>query len=72
MGLGMRELVIVVLICLLLAGALWPYARIFSRAGYSRWFCLLMLVPIVNLITVWVFAYAKWPAVSTRATVTSK
>lgn len=69
-GLGMRELVVVIFTLAVFVGILWPYARIFSRAGYSPWICLLMLVPIVNLIALWVFAYAQWPALTTTAAVT--
>ncbi|MFN7644157.1 MAG: hypothetical protein ACK5PW_13935 [Burkholderiales bacterium] len=37
-------------------------ARVLRRAGYSPWWVLLVLVPLVNLIALWVFAYARWPA----------
>jgi uncharacterized membrane protein YhaH (DUF805 family) len=40
---------------------LFPVARIIRKAGYSGWWCLLALVPLVNLIMVWVFAFASWP-----------
>jgi hypothetical protein len=32
-----------------------------KKAGFSRWWVLLLLIPFVNLITVWVFAFIKWP-----------
>ena len=38
-------------------------ARVLRRAGYSPWWVLLVLVPLVNLVALWVFAYARWPAV---------
>ena len=41
---------------------LWLYARIVRKAGYSGWWCLVMLVPLVNVIMLWVFAFADWPA----------
>jgi uncharacterized membrane protein YhaH (DUF805 family) len=63
-GLGMRELVVVVA---LFVAVLRPYARIFSRAGYSPWICLLMIVPLINIITIWIFAYAEWPALTTKS-----
>jgi len=37
------------------------FGRIFSKAGYSRWECLLMVVPILNLLALGWFAYADWP-----------
>jgi hypothetical protein len=37
------------------------FGRIFSKAGYSRWLGLLMLVPLANILTIFWFAYADWP-----------
>lgn len=38
-----------------------PFARIFQRAGRTGWWALLMLIPLVNLVVLWVFAFAEWP-----------
>ncbi|MEI6547551.1 MAG: hypothetical protein WCN85_11095 [Burkholderiales bacterium] len=38
-------------------------ARVLRRAGFSRWWALLVLVPVVNLVGLWLFAYIRWPAV---------
>lgn len=38
------------------------YWKIFSKAGFSGWISLLLLVPIVNLIVIIWFAFADWPA----------
>ena len=48
---------------MLLAAALgvWPFWRIFTKAGFSGWFSLLMLVPMVNLVTLYVLAFSDWP-----------
>lgn len=40
----------------------WVYGRIVAKAGLSPWWALFMFIPIVNLIMIWVFAFAKWPA----------
>lgn len=42
---------------------LWPVAKILTRAGYSPWYCLLAIVPVVNFVAVWIFATAEWPAI---------
>ncbi|PMS17796.1 hypothetical protein [Trinickia soli] len=42
---------------------LYPYVRIIRRTGHSGWWVLIMFVPLVNLAMLWVFAFAKWPAV---------
>jgi len=62
MGLGMRELVVILLVVGCLFLVIWPYSRIFAKAGYSGAFSILMVVPIANLIALWVFAYSDWPA----------
>ncbi len=41
---------------------LWPLAKVLARAGFSPWYCLLGVVPVVNLAALWVFATAEWPA----------
>jgi len=43
---------------------LYPYFRIIRRAGYAGWWALAMFVPILNVVMLWVFAFAKWPALS--------
>ena len=67
MSLKMRELVILVIASGVILAAILPYGRAFSRAGYSPWLCILMLVPLVNVIAMWVFACAEWPALTARS-----
>ena len=38
-----------------------PAATILRKAGYSRWWVLISLVPLLNIIMFWVFAFARWP-----------
>jgi hypothetical protein len=37
------------------------FGSIFRKAGYTGWLGLLMVVPIVNLVTLFWFASATWP-----------
>ncbi len=39
-----------------------PFWFIFSKAGYSRWLSLLMLVPIVNVGMLYFLAFSTWPS----------
>ena len=41
---------------------LFPTVKILNKAGYSGWWAVLTLVPLVNIVVVWVFAFADWPA----------
>lgn len=37
------------------------YIRIIQKAGYSGWWILVGLVPILNVVMFLVFAFATWP-----------
>jgi uncharacterized membrane protein YhaH (DUF805 family) len=54
---GFHLLIVIVVI------AFWliPAIKILRKAGYSGWWCLLLFVPIVNIVMYWVFAFARWP-----------
>jgi len=39
----------------------FPMWRIATKAGFSGVWSLLMLVPLLNIVMMWVFAFAKWP-----------
>jgi hypothetical protein len=54
------------LVIILLALPVWFFAKAVKKAGYSAWWALLGFVPIVNLVMLWVFAYAKWPSLPER------
>lgn len=41
--------------------ALWCFARIVSRTGRSGWWAFAMVLPGINILLVWLFAYAPWP-----------
>ena len=43
-----------------------PYWKLWSRTGHSGAWGLLMLVPVVNLISLWVLAFKDWPALRGR------
>lgn len=49
-------LLLIILILLLV------FRPIAKKAGYSGWWVLTLAIPWVNLIMIWVFAFAKWPA----------
>lgn len=38
-----------------------PFWFIFSKAGYSKWLSLLMLVPLLNVMLLYFLAFTKWP-----------
>jgi hypothetical protein len=40
----------------------FPAARILKRAGLSGWWTILAMIPYANVIGLWAFAFARWPA----------
>lgn len=54
------------ILLLYLVVVLVPAYKIVSKAGYSGWWCLLLLIPVVNLVMIWVFAFSRWPATQYR------
>ena len=43
---------------------IWLTARIVGKAGFSGWWGIVSIVPVLNLIMIWVFAFIDWPATS--------
>lgn len=43
-----------------------PLVLIVRKAGFSGWWSLLALMPIVNVIALWVFATTAWPISKNR------
>ena len=40
-----------------------PAIGVLKRAGYSGWLYFLFLIPIVNIVWLWIFAFAEWPKI---------
>ncbi len=43
-----------------------PLWRIVSKAGYAGAWSLLVLVPGLNILMLWVFAFSRWPTETRR------
>lgn len=41
--------------------SLWLGYRILEKAGFDGRWVLTLLIPIVNVIMIWVFAFSHWP-----------
>ncbi len=42
------------------------YVRIVQKAGYSGWWVLVGIVPILNVVMFLVFAFSRWPVLRER------
>ena len=38
-----------------------PISKVLRRVGFSGWWSILALVPLLGLIGLWVFAFIRWP-----------
>ena len=52
---------IIPLVLIIVAIKILIYCKIFSKTGFSWALGLLMLVPIVNIVMLFVLAFAQWP-----------
>lgn len=59
MGISIWQLIIIIV---LIATPILVFGPVVKKAGFSRWWSLLLIVPVINLIMVWVFAFMEWPA----------
>jgi uncharacterized membrane protein YhaH (DUF805 family) len=59
MGISVWQILIV---AIFLVVYIWLPVRILHRAGYSGWWVILAVIPLVNIIMVWIFAFSTWPA----------
>jgi hypothetical protein len=57
-GISIWQILILLILFIIPVVVFGPVAK---KAGYSRWWSLTMIIPLVNLIMLWVFAFVKWP-----------
>lgn len=55
---GSTELLLILFIMLIWV---WPFWKIFQKAGYPGWYFFVVFIPVVNLIALFYFAFAEWP-----------
>ena len=53
-----RHLLIILVVFFLFV---FPFWKIFRKAGHSGWFSLLMFVPIASTVALYWLALATWP-----------
>jgi len=56
--------VLILPIWLLIVGI--PIAKILGRLGYSRALVVLAILPVINIVALWVLAGASWPILKQR------
>ena len=54
-------LIVLVVLLILVVLPLWWGAKVLRKAGHHRAWTLLQLVPLVNIVAIFVFAFTDWP-----------
>lgn len=63
---GIYEMIIIAAIGILVVVPSW---KIFSKAGFPGALSILTIVPGVNLLLLYFLAFARWPALRNRQTI---
>jgi len=61
-GIGIGPLPVLLIAVLIVI----PFWQLFTKAGYSGWLSFLMLVPLVNVLALYVLAFSDWPALRNK------
>ena len=61
MGISVYHLMVLV-VPITLGLTIWGAYKVVQRAGYPGVWAFILLVPVVNLVMLYVFAFADWPA----------
>lgn len=51
----------------MIAAFLYPIGRILSRVGFSPFWSILAVIPVANLIALWLLAFIEWPPAERKA-----
>ncbi len=53
--------IMILLIIALTVFVLYLAGRILEKAGFSWKMAVVLLIPVVNIVMLWAFAFTKWP-----------
>ncbi len=61
-GIGVPELLVLAIMGgLVVLLVVLPFWKIFTKAGFSGWLSLFMIVPLVGVFALFYLAFAEWP-----------
>ena len=50
------------IVLILLLVYVCPISKIIKKAGFSPWWSLVSMLPVINIVALWVFATVEWPS----------
>ncbi len=66
MGVSIVQILILLVVLGFVAFDTWLNIKILKKAGYSGWWSVTILVPYLNIIMIWLFAFSKWPSMQSK------
>jgi len=57
----MQLLLILAILFVILIIPFLVFGPVLKKAGFSKWWSLLMAIPILNFVMIWIFAFVDWP-----------
>jgi hypothetical protein len=61
-----NPLVVLLVLLLGMSLSLWVAVRVARKAGFSGWWSLTLIIPLVNLLVIYWFAYVSWPRIDSE------
>lgn len=58
---GLFQPMHLIVILVIIGFVVVPWIQIFRKAGYSGWLSVLIFIPLINLATLFWFAFSRWP-----------
>jgi hypothetical protein len=55
-----------ILTILVFIAILIPAGKILQRTGFSPWWSILLIIPLLGIVSLWVFAFSEWPNLPDR------
>lgn len=52
---------LLVWVALAVVAILLPACRVCIKAGYPSWVGIVAMVPVLNVLLLWFFAFSQWP-----------
>lgn len=60
-GIGSPEILVILVILIIVSIPVFFISRILDKAGFSGWYSLLSLIPLLNVVCLWIFSLIDWP-----------
>lgn len=64
-------MVFYILLFIVVVFILWLGSKILEKAGIDKRWVICLLIPLLNIIMIWVFAFSSWPNIKNNVIIRS-